>query len=144
MYRSQLEKRKFEYGREEDLIAFKRQQNYCNRLYQRARKDHYNNLDVKNITDNIKFWDIMKPLFSDKGGIRDKIMLIENEKIISDSTEVAETFNNYFQISGSIESLGITENKLLLNQVSDKQLDVEKCISKFESHPSIISIKRHV
>ena len=115
MYRSQLEKRKFDYGREEDLIAFKRQQNYCNRLYQRARKDHYNNLDVKNITDNIKFWDIMKPLFSDKGGIRDKIMLIENERIISDSTEVAETFNNYFQISGSIQSLGITENQLLLN-----------------------------
>ena len=43
-----------------------------------------------------------------------------------------------------MESLGITENKLLLNPVSDEDFDVEKCIKKFESHPSIISIKRHV
>ena len=34
MYRSQLENKKFKFGREEDFIAFKRQQNYCNRLYQ--------------------------------------------------------------------------------------------------------------
>ena len=71
-------------------------------------------------------------------------MLLENERIISNSTDVAETFNNYFQISGSVESLGITENKLLLNPVSEQHFDVEKCIAKFESHPSIISIKRHV
>ena len=61
----------------------------------------------------------MKPLFSDKGGIRDRIMPVENEKIISENKEVAEIFNNYFQISGSVESLGITENKLLLNQVTE-------------------------
>ena len=51
MYRSQLENKKFNYGREEDFIAFKQQQNYCNRLYHRARKDYYNNLDIKCITD---------------------------------------------------------------------------------------------
>ena len=144
MYRSQLENRKFKFGREEDIVAFKRQQNYCNRLYQRARKDYCDKLDIKNITDNTKFWDTMKPLFSDKGGIREKIMLLENEEIISESKEVAEIFNNYFQISGSLESLGITENKLLLNPVSVQDIDVEKCIKQFESHPSIISIKRHV
>ena len=92
----------------------------------------------------VPFWDTMKPLFSDKGGIRDKIMLVENDQIISDSKEVAETFNSYFQISGSVESLGITENKLLLNPVSEQNNDVEKYIKQFESHPSIISIKRHV
>ena len=86
----------------------------------------------------------MKPLFSDKGGIREKIMLVENDKIISESKEVAEIFNNYFQISGSVESLGITENKLLLNQVPEQDIGVEKYIKQFESHPSIISIKRHV
>ena len=55
----------------------------------------------------------MKPLFSDKGGIREKIMLVEEGRIISDSSEVAETFNDYFQISGSVVSLGITENTIL-------------------------------
>ena len=70
----------------------------------------------------------MKPLFSDKGGVREKIVLVENNEIISDSSQVAEKFNNYFQTSGSMESLGISENKLLLNPVMEQDLDVDKCI----------------
>ena len=61
----------------------------------------------------------MKPFFSDKGGVRDKIVLVEN-KLISGDTEVAETFNTYF--SNSNETLGITKNKLLLNPVPLIQL----------------------
>ena len=99
-------------------------------------------MDLKKITDNIKFWDTMKPLFSDKGGIRDKIVLIEDDEIISDGTEVAEKFNAYF--SGTANSLGITENKLLLNPVMENDGDVEQCIKKFKYHPSIISINRNV
>ena len=97
MHRSFLQNRKFECNTEENKAAFKRQKNYCNRLYKRERRDHYNKLDLKNITDNIKFWDTMKPLFSDKGGVREKIVLVENDEIISDSLHVAEKFNNYFQ-----------------------------------------------
>ena len=142
MKRSYLENRKFELGTVEAIQAFKKQRNYCNRLRKRTRKDYYNNLDLKKITDNTKFWDIMCPLFSDKGGVRDRIVLVENNEIISGSVEVAETFNNYF--AGSADSLGITENKLLLNPVLETDVDVEKCIKKFEYHPSIINIKRHV
>ena len=145
MLRSQLQTRKFKYGTDDDIAAFNRQKNYCNRLAKRTRKHHYNQLNIKDITDNTKFWDTIKPFFSDKSCIREKIMLRENDEIISDSVQVAETFANYFQKSGSMASLGITENKLLLTPVMDEiVLDVEKCIKKFESHPSIISIKRHV
>ena len=86
----------------------------------------------------------MKRLFNDKGGVREKIVPVENDEIISDSLHVAEKFYSYFQTSGSMESLGISENKLLLNPVMEQDLDVDKCIKKFASHPSIISIKRHV
>ena len=142
MKRSQLENKKFKHGTEEATQAFKKHKNYCNRLRKRTRKDFYDKLDVKKITDNTKFWDTVCPLFSDKGGIRDKIVLVENDEIISESIKVAETFNDYF--AGSADSLGITENKLLLNPVLETGTDVEKCIQKFEFHPSIISIKRHV
>ena len=142
MKRSFLENRKFQLGTEEAIQAFKKQRNYCNRLRKRTRKNYYNNLDLKKITDNTKFWEIMCPLFSDKGGIRDRIVLVENDEIISESVEVAQTFNNYF--AGSADLLGITENKLLLNPVLETDVDVEKCIKKFEFHPSIMSIKRHV
>ena len=55
---------------------------------------------------------------------------------------MAETFNSYF--SNSNEALGITANKLLLNPVGVSDSTVMKCIKKFEAHPSIISINRHV
>ena len=35
----------------------------------------------------------MKPLFSDKGGIKDNIVLVEGGKIISEDIEVAQAFN---------------------------------------------------
>ena len=142
MRRSFLENQKFELKTEESILAFKKQKNYCNRLRKRTRKNYYDNLDLRKITDNNKFWDTLCPLFSDKGGIREKIVLVENNEIISGKKEVAEIFNNYF--AGSADSLGITENKLLLNSVPETDIDVEKCIKKFESHPSIINIKRHV
>ena len=145
MLRSQLQTKKFKSGSLEDTIAFNRQRNYCNRLAKRTRKQHYDQLNVKDITDNTKFWDTVKPFFSDKSCIREKILLRENGEIISDSAQVAEIFANFFQKSGSMESLGITENKLLLNQVSnDIDSGVDRCIKKFESHPSVICIKRHV
>ena len=68
---------------------------------------------MKNITDNKKFWNTIKPLFGDKGGAREDIVLVENDLIISDDMEVAETFNRFFE--GTISTLGIIENKLLLN-----------------------------
>ena len=33
IYRSQLEKKRFKLGGQEEFIAFKTQQNYCNRLH---------------------------------------------------------------------------------------------------------------
>ena len=68
MKRSQLENKKFKHGTEEATQAFKKHKNYCNRLRKRTRKDFYDKLDVKKITDNTKFWDTVCPLFSDKGG----------------------------------------------------------------------------
>ena len=55
----------------------------------------------------------MKPLFGDKGGARENIVLIEKDRIISDNSEVAQEFNNFFE--SVVNTLGIVENKLLLN-----------------------------
>ena len=56
--------------------------------------------------------------------------------------EIAETFNAFF--SNSVNTLGIVENKLLLNPVSVSDVGVEKCIKMYETHPSIVNIRRHV
>ena len=67
---------------------------------------------------------------------------MENGELIDDDSQVAETFNAFF--SNSVSGLGIVENKLLLNPVNNSDVGVEKCIKMYETHPSIVNIKRHV
>ena len=44
----------------------------------------------------------------------------------------------------SVNTLGIVENKLLLNSVSVSDVGIDKCIKMYETHPSIINIRKHV
>ena len=71
------------------------------------KKKNYNNLDVKQITDNKNFWTSVKPLFADKGLKSKNIIMIENEKIISDVKEIAKTMNNFF--TNTVKNLNIEE-----------------------------------
>ena len=143
MNRSRLQHRYWKYGTEDCRIQMKKQENYCNRLYKKERKNWYKNLDPKNIEDERKFWLTMKPLYSDKSsGIREKIMLVENGELIDDVLQIAETFNTFF--SNSVDTLGIVENTFLLNPISISDVGIDKCIKMYETHPSIINIKRHV
>ena len=99
-------------------------------------------MNLNNITDNRKFWKTVKPLFGDKGGTTDKIVLVEENKIINEDAEVAQTFNNFFE--NAVKSLGISENKLLLTEVGHSCGKVLDAIKMYESHPSILKIKENV
>ena len=49
-----------------NLFAYKRQINFCVKLLGKSKKDFYNNLSVKRITDNRKFWQTIKPNYNNK------------------------------------------------------------------------------
>ena len=49
-----------------NLFAYKRQINFCVKLLRKSKIDFYNNLKVKRITDSRKFWQTIKPNFTDK------------------------------------------------------------------------------
>ena len=142
MHRSKLQNRLHRNYTPENLAAYKKQKNYCNRLYKRTRKEYLDNLNVRNITDNKKFWRTVKPFFSDKGGTRDKIVLVEEENIINNDAEIAQTFNDFFD--GAVKALGISDNEVLLTKVEHPQGKVLDAIKEFESHPSILKIKENV
>ena len=57
---------------------------------------YFAKLNEKNITDNRKVWQTVKPFLSKKNKPRGKITLLRNEEIISDEMEVANTLNTYF------------------------------------------------
>ena len=70
--------------------------NFYINLLKRAKKEHFANLDINSISDNKTFWQIVKPLFSNKGKGKTTIKLIENDKIIHDEAEIAKLFNECF------------------------------------------------
>ena len=45
---------------------YKKQRSLCVSLLKNAKKDNFANYDIKSVTVNKKFWQTVKPLFSNK------------------------------------------------------------------------------
>ena len=143
MKRSRLENKFYKNRTEESSKAFKKQKNYCNRLYKRERRNFYTQLDLKEVTDNKMFWKTVSPLFGNKGGCKENIVLVDGDKVISEDAELAQTFNDYFE--NCVNALNISENRFLLVDTGLTRGDsMEECIKKFQIHPSIRKINENV
>jgi hypothetical protein len=122
--------------------AFRKQKNYTNKLLKKEKKKYFSELDLNKITDNKKFWNTIKPLFSNGSSQSGKITLVEDKEIITDNKEIAETFNNFY--ADTVSSLGIEGNKALENNTAGITDPVLKAVKRFEDHPSILEIKKNV
>ena len=60
------------------------------------KRDYFGNLNNKIVTDNLKFWKTISPLFSEKAFHRECITLKESNKTITNNAELAATFNTFF------------------------------------------------
>ena len=65
-----------------NLFAYKRQINFCVKLLRKSKIDFYNNLKVKRITDSRKFWQTIKPNFTEKTIKGERITLAEGDKVM--------------------------------------------------------------
>ena len=75
-------------------------------LNRQSKIDYFNS--ISSSKDTKPFWKQYKPYFSNKRAVGDsKIMLIENDKMISDKESVSEKFNNYF--SQKVDSFDLYE-----------------------------------
>ena len=93
MRRSALQNRYYRDREPEIGKAFKKQRNYTNRLLKAEKKKYFANLNMKNFTDNKKFWNTVKPLFSNFDGGSRKVTLFEGDEIISNGEDIATTLN---------------------------------------------------
>ena len=139
MHRKRLRNRYIKSRTEENLKAFKKQRNFCLKLLRRTKSDYYRNLDLGDVTDNRKFWNTVKPVFSNEERTTSSITLIEDGNMITEDLKIAEIFNHYF--TNITESLGISEDQTLLSPTNGINDPVEKAIKKYENHPSIKMIK---
>ena len=66
MHRSKLKNEFNKNPTEENKRIYHKQRNYCVNLLNKEKRKYYNDLDPVIMEDNRKFWQRVKPLFSDK------------------------------------------------------------------------------
>ena len=99
----------------------------------RAKKEHFANLDINSISDNKKFWQIVKSLFSNKVKGKTTIKLVENDEMIDDEIEIAKLFNEYFV--NIVKKLGLFTKEQNAISTENSLSEVEIAITKYGKHP---------
>ena len=77
----------------ENWDNYKKQRNFCVDLLRKIKRSYFEQINIKDIIDNKKFWKTIKPFFSNEGLNSNKLMLIENDKLISEEPLLARTMN---------------------------------------------------
>ena len=99
----------------ESLKKYKKQKNYCSRLYKKEPKKFFSNLDSSKICDNKAFWKTIQPFFSEKRKITNKITLVdEDETVISDDQLISEELISF--LKNFTKALNIQENSYLVDK----------------------------
>ena len=143
MRRSNLQTIYFKKRTPESLKKYKKQKNYCSKLYKKERKAFFSNLNPSNICDNKTFWKYVQPFFSEKRKISNKITLVDdNDTIVSDDQSISEELNISFK--NATKSLNIRQNSYLTDESNEIEDQVKKAIFKYKNHPSIILIKNKI
>ena len=141
--RSRLENRFYKDRSDVSCNAYKKQKNFCSRLYKKERKKYYSNLDKKKIADSRKFWKTVKPFLSDKGISKTNIILIEGDAIIQEDIEVAKVLSNFF--SNVVNDLDVNIPSEYLEKDSIVLDDpIDEIINKYANHPSIKLITENI
>ena len=138
MTRSRLRNKFLRNRTPENRIAYNQQQNFCVSLIRETKREYFNSLNGKLVTDNKLFWNTIKPFFSDKGTTREKYTLIEEEEILDDNQKISTVFNDFF--SSIVSNLNIPQyedQNVNLDNIDDP-LEIIK--EKYKNHPSIVAI----
>ena len=93
------------------------------KLLRKTKKEFYNNLNVKYITENKLFWKTVKRYRLNF----ERITLVKNNKVVSDESKLVEIFSKYF--GNIVKNLGSDD---LTNISSDNDaVTIRKPIEKY-------------
>ena len=94
MHRSKLKNIFHKTRAKEDWNNYKKQRNFCVNLLRNTKKDYFQKLNIKDLTDNKKFWKTIKPFLSNKGLNSNKLMLREKDVVAADEKALATWMKN--------------------------------------------------
>ena len=80
--RSKLRNKFYETRNNTDKFNYNKQRNFSVSLTRNEKSKYFANLNIKDVTDNKKFWKTIKPCFSDKSKNSERIVLIENDETV--------------------------------------------------------------
>jgi hypothetical protein len=111
------------------------QRNYVTKLRKQSMNSYLMN-KCNGPKTGKEFWGAVKPLISNKYmSSNDNIMLLENEQIIREPSELCNLFNDYF--THIAQDIGI-------NDPISPNDTVNSIIADYENHPSIELIKQNI
>ena len=141
MTRARLKNSANKTNRQEDIDRYKAQRNLVVKLNRNEKRNFFANLDPTAAGKDKNFWKTFKPLFSEKSSNgNQKIILVENDAIRDDETEISNIFNKYFvNITDTLPIEKVVSSLAVQNTSNDV---VANAIKQYENHPCIINIKR--
>ena len=96
MRRSELKTKYLKNSTLQNLNKFRKQKDFCSKLYRKGKKKYLDKLDIKLVTDNKKFWTTIKPFLSHKVSKSSKITLVEGDEI-SANKDIAQKFDKFLK-----------------------------------------------
>ena len=98
----------------------KNKRNKCVNLRKKAIKTYFKNITNSGIVENKTFWQTVKPFITNKSGITNNtIMLQQNNSIITDEKELTTIFNDHY-INIVEKSSGIKPNSIIYEDAKNK------------------------
>ena len=142
--RSNLKKKFNKNPSKENELKFKKQRNRCVSLRRKAIKTHFKKATENGHMSNKGFWNLVKPFLSNKGGLAENdIMLVTDEKIVTNELELSEIFNNHY-VNIVEKTNGRKPTSLADTIGSDDDRDiVQEIVEKYKDHPSIVAIEHY-
>ena len=98
---------------------YKRQRNLCSDLLKQAKNRHFNSLNVKDVTENKKFWKTIKPFFTEKNKTSNNIVLAENNQTLREGKTICQIFNTYLtNVTKGLKLRQVDESQSFENEES--------------------------
>ena len=126
--------------RTEDKWAnYKKQRIFLLNLLRKAKAEYFQKLNVKDLSDERKFWKIMKLFFSNKGLNSNKLTLKENKLLITEEKEWTTVTNTFFV--NITESLDLKkDNASSLNPINSE--NINDILERHKHHASVHEISQ--
>ena len=143
--RSRIIHRYNKYKSRENYLEKQKIMRKCRLLQHKAKKEYFEKTLTNDNMTNKKYWKLMKPFFTEKGGSYGrKITLKENGNLISDEKTLTQTFNDHYvniveKTTGS-PPISITNGGLDIDNITET---INSIILQFKDHPSIKAIEEN-